>query len=139
MHLPLTIFILQVFKPKFQVTLTGKQLGGQKRFVSDGLATEKECRTLLNLAKMFAKLGDGYDGQKSPHTIMEKFEGITLSRALFLVYFGLLKPAHLDLYLRVTEKVKKMVTDYFKIKEKLHFSYTQIVCRSALPGKSKCT
>ncbi|XP_018578753.1 prolyl 3-hydroxylase 1 [Anoplophora glabripennis] len=123
----------EVFKPNFRVTMTEKQLRGQKRFVSDGLATEKECRFLIRLAKMFAKPGDGYDGQKSPHTVMEKFEGITLTRVLFLVYFRLLKSDHLDLYLRLTEDVKKMVTDYFKLKEKLYFSYTQIVCRSAFP------
>ncbi|KAJ8923830.1 hypothetical protein NQ315_010412 [Exocentrus adspersus] len=121
----------------FRVTLTEKQLRGAKRFVSDGLASEKECKTLIGLAKMFAKLGDGYEGERSPHTIMEKFEGITLSRALFLVYFRLLKPDYLDLYLKLTEDVKRRVQDYFKIKKKLYFSYTQLVCRSALPESPK--
>lgn len=130
-------FAPQTKKPNFRIAMTEKQLHGPNRFVSDGLATKRQCNFLIHLAKTFAKLGDGYEGQKSPHTVMEKFEGITLSRALFLVYFRLLKTDYLDLYLRLTEDVKKMVQEYFKIKEKLYFSYTHLVCRSALPGK-KC-
>ncbi|KAJ8930442.1 hypothetical protein NQ314_016769 [Rhamnusium bicolor] len=124
-------------KPNFRVIMTEKQLQGPKRFVSDGLATTKECRSLIDVAKMFAVLGDGYKGKKSPHSILEKFEGITLSRALFLVYFRLLSPKYLELYLKVTEKVRKHVQEYFKIKETLYFSYTQLVCRSALPDSPK--
>lgn len=115
--------------------MTEKQLHGPNRFVSDGLATKRECDALIYLAKTFARLGDGYDGKKSPHTVMEMFQGITLHRTIFLVYCQLLKSEYLSLYLGLTEEVKKMVREYFKINEKLYFSYTHLVCRSALPGK----
>ncbi|CAH1153591.1 unnamed protein product [Phaedon cochleariae] len=124
-------------KFKFQITMQEKQLGGKKRFVSDGVASEEECRSLITIAKLFARVGDGYDGKKSPHTAMEKFEGITLSRTVFLTYFGLLQPRYLEIYLKVTGELLKPIQEYFGVPEKLYFSYTQLVCRSALSDSPK--
>lgn len=115
--------------------MTETDLQGPNRFVMDGVASQKECRTLMEVARLFAIVGDGYDGRRSPHTLMEKFEGITLTRTLFLVYFQLLEPKYLRLYLKVTEDARKHVKDYFGIDEELYFSYTHLVCRSALSGK----
>lgn len=114
--------------------MTESELKGPKRFVMDGVTSQKQCRALLEIARLFALLGDGYDGRRTPHTIMEKFEGITLTRTLFLVYFGLLHPKYLELYLKVTEDAKKHVEEYFKINEELYFAYTHLVCRTTLPG-----
>jgi hypothetical protein len=115
--------------------MTEKHLQGPNRFVSEGLATTKECKTLVSIAKMFAILGDGYQGKKSPHTVMEKFEGVTLNRTALLVYFGLLDPKYLELYLRLTDTAKVKVQEFFQVKKQLYFTYTHLVCRSALPGK----
>lgn len=109
-------------------------LNGNDRFVSDGLATEKECRMLIEMVKMFGVLGDGYYDNKSPHTNMEHFEGITLSRAALLVYFSLLDVKYLELYLRLTERARRYLQDYFGLKRELYFAYTHLVCRSAIPG-----
>lgn len=115
--------------------MTEKHLKGPNRFVSESLATVRECRTLVSMAKMFAILGDGYHGKKSPHSAMEQFTGVTINRAVLLVYFGLLDPKHLELLLKITTDARQKVQDYFRLKNELYFTYTHLVCRSALPGK----
>lgn len=82
---------------------------------------------------------DGYKGTvglTSPHTKDELFQGITLSRVGFLVYIGLLRPTYLQLMLRVTEQMRNVLKKKFTLEEHLYFSYTHLVCRSALkhPG-----
>lgn len=113
-----------------------KTLKGKDRFVSDGLATERECRMLIEIVKLFGIQGDGYYDNKSPHTKMERFEGITLNRAALLVYFSMLDAKYLQLYLKLTEKAKKHLQNYFKLKQKLYFTFTHLVCRSAISGIS---
>lgn len=112
-----------------------KYLNGRNRFASDGLATKKDCQMLVEIANIFAIQGDGYHDNKSPHTEMEKFEGVTLSRIALLVYFSLLDSKYLELYLKITERAKRHLQSYFKLKKELYFTYTHLVCRSALPGK----
>lgn len=112
-----------------------KALNGKDRFVSDGLATDRECRMLMETVKLFGVQGDGYHNNKSPHTEMERFDGITLSRAALLVYFSLLDSKYLELYLKLTEKVKRHLQNYFKLKRELYFTFTHLVCRTAIPGK----
>lgn len=78
---------------------------------------------------------DGYEGtvgHTSPHTKDELFQGITLSRVGFLVYIGLLRPSYLELILRVTEQMRSALVEKFTLEEHLYFSYTHLVCRSAL-------
>ncbi|KAF2885620.1 hypothetical protein ILUMI_20562 [Ignelater luminosus] len=111
-----------------------KDLNGTKRFVSDGLATENDCKSLLEMVTLFAQQGDGYKGHMSPHTEMEKFEGLTVGRAALLVYFGFLDRKALELYLKITENAKQHLEEQFNLKRKLYFNYTHLVCRSALPN-----
>ncbi|KAJ3639489.1 hypothetical protein Zmor_002848 [Zophobas morio] len=125
------MFFLQALK--YRVIMTEKQLRGPNRFVSEGLASTEECKTLVNIAKMFAITGDGYEGKRSPHTVMEKFSGFTLNRATLLVYVGLLDPKYLKLYLDLTERAKLRIQEFFQVKKKLYFSYTHLVRRSPLP------
>lgn len=113
-----------------------KALNGKERYVADGLATERECRMLIEIVKLFGVQGDGYYDNKSPHTQMERFEGITINRAALLVYFSLLDSKYLELYLKLTEKAKKHLQNHFKIKRELHFTFTHLVCRSTTPGNS---
>lgn len=114
--------------------MDAKALKGKDRFVSDGLATERECRMLIEIIKLFGVQGDGYDDKKSPHTEMERFEGITLIRTAFLVYSSLLDSKYLKLYLKLTEKAKRHLQNHFKLKQPLYFSFTHLVCRSTAPG-----
>lgn len=110
-------------------------LKGKNRFVSDGLATDRECRMLMETVKWFGVQGDGYYNNKSPHTEMERFDGITLNRAALLVYFSLLDAKYFELYVKLTEKAKQHLQNYFKLKHELYFTFTHLVCRTAVPGK----
>lgn len=105
--------------------------------MADGLATKRECRMLIDLAKRYAIQGDGYYDNKSPHTDMETFEGVTLSRTAFLIYFSLLDAKYLETYLKVTERAKKFLQTYLQLQQNLYFTYTHLVCRSALPRTYK--
>ncbi|XP_066247278.1 prolyl 3-hydroxylase 1-like [Euwallacea similis] len=125
---------------EFHFSKRTTDLGGPRRFASDRLISLSDCSKLMLLADTFMSTNDGYNGTRgntSPHTQNEKFEGITVSRVAFLVYIGVLKPLYLRLMLEITEEMKKVLTDRFQIKQELFFSYTHLVCRSALPGSSE--
>lgn len=51
-----------------------------------------------------------------------------------MVYFGLLTPDYLELFLKSSEKARAHVEEYFNLNQHLYFTYTHLVCRSALPG-----
>ncbi|KAH1022924.1 prolyl 3-hydroxylase 2 isoform X1 [Dendroctonus ponderosae] len=127
----------------FRFTKNATDLGGGKRFASDGLISRNECQKLVYIANNFMNINDGYKGSSggeksaSPHTKNEKFEGIDLRRISFLVYIGLLKPAYLRLLLEITEEMRVKLVHKFNIEESLYFSYTHLVCRSALAGSSQ--
>ncbi|XP_015123509.1 cartilage-associated protein isoform X2 [Diachasma alloeum] len=111
-----------------------KELGGKQRYLAEGFLKEKECKSLIQLAEIAAVEGDGYTNNKSPHSKFEKFEGLTLGRTALMVYLGLLEPIHLELFLRATELARSHVEEYFHLPQSLYFTYTHLVCRSALPG-----
>lgn len=117
-----------------KIIKTADKLNGLSRILLDDVATKKECNYLLMAAKMFAIPGDGYTGTLSPHTPNEKFEGVTISRAALLTYFGLMNRKLMNLYVDITESIKKVVEVTFNIDKRLHFGYTQLVCRSAIKG-----
>ncbi|XP_032491468.1 prolyl 3-hydroxylase 1 isoform X3 [Phocoena sinus] len=105
-----------------RLTMTSKVLNGSQRVVMDGVISEDECRELQRLTNAAATLGDGYRGQTSPHTPSEKFYGVTVFKAL--------KSAHL--YYNVTEKVRRVMASYFHLDSPLYFSYSHLVCRTAI-------
>ena len=52
-----------------------------------------------------------------------------------MVYFGQIKPEWLELLLEKTEQVRDHVERYFGLNHRhLYFTYTHLVCRTALPG-----
>lgn len=131
------VFIVQDYRPSYRIVASEAQLNGSDRFVADGLATRAQCKLLIGLARAFAVSGDGYDGKQSPHTLAERFAGVTLTRAILLTYYDLIGDRYLRNYLQVTESVRQRVRDYFQLHERpLHFSFTHLVCRSALGGVS---
>jgi hypothetical protein len=87
-----------------------RELQGKHRFVAEGFANDSECNKLMELAQVnlscvllhiscdvcilyvhyqcdlktfqvAAVQGDGYSGNRSPHTNFERFEGVSLGRA----------------------------------------------------------
>ncbi|XP_075695660.1 prolyl 3-hydroxylase 1 [Rhinoderma darwinii] len=117
------------------VVMNSKTLNGSQRVVTDGILSEDECRELLRLTNAAASAGDGYRGTTSPHTPNEKFYGVTVYKALKLGQEGKvpLKSAHL--YYNVTEKVRRVVESYFRLDSPLYFSYSHLVCRTAIEEK----
>uniref|UniRef100_A0ACB8FD71 Prolyl 3-hydroxylase 2 n=1 Tax=Sphaerodactylus townsendi TaxID=933632 RepID=A0ACB8FD71_9SAUR len=112
-----------------------EQLNGTQRVLLDNVISEKECRELHQIANGIVLAGDGYRGKTSPHTPNERFEGATVLKALKFGYEGRvpLKSAHL--FYDVSEKARKIVESYFMLNSTLYFSYTHLVCRTALPGQ----
>uniref|UniRef100_T1JC44 procollagen-proline 3-dioxygenase n=1 Tax=Strigamia maritima TaxID=126957 RepID=T1JC44_STRMM len=117
---------------KITLVMGEKELNGSRRFVADGFATAEECNHLLYLAQVAAVNGDGYNGKKSPHTQHERFEGLTMGRAAILAKLGLVDVDKAKLLLEVSEKGRDYVQKYFKLKDDLLFTYTHLVCRTAL-------
>uniref|UniRef100_A0A8C1LVE1 procollagen-proline 3-dioxygenase n=1 Tax=Cyprinus carpio TaxID=7962 RepID=A0A8C1LVE1_CYPCA len=81
-----------------------------------------------------ASMGDGYRGRRSPHTPHEKFEGLTVLRALQLAQDGLVNQSDARLLHEIGETVKVLMDSYFRSHSVLYFAYTHLVCRSAIPG-----
>nr|XP_022901177.1 prolyl 3-hydroxylase 1-like [Onthophagus taurus] len=119
---------------KIKVSKNAKDLNGTHRYLAEDVLTESECTSLIYLAKLFALPGDGYIGNRTPHTLMENFEGVTLSRTSLLTYVGMLNANDLKLIIKVTEDAKNHIQYYFELNRKLYFTYTHLVCRSPVPG-----
>ncbi|XP_041130660.1 prolyl 3-hydroxylase 1-like [Polyodon spathula] len=119
------------------VSMTSKELNGSQRAVLDGVGTEEECRELHHLSNAAALQGDGYRGTPSPHTPNEKFHGVTVLKALKLAQEGKVPLKSARLYHDLSEKVRKVLESYFHLETPLYFSYTHLVCRSAIDEKQE--
>ncbi|KAF7239361.1 Prolyl 3-hydroxylase 1, partial [Varanus komodoensis] len=140
------------------VTLNSKLLNGTQRVVVDGVLSEEECRALQRLTnardapgslpgpesdlcrlplQAAASAGDGYRGKTSPHTPSETFYGVTVYKALKLGQEGKVPLQSAYLYYNVTEKVRRVMESYFRLDVPLHFSYSHLVCRTAIEGNFK--
>ncbi|KAB0402056.1 hypothetical protein E2I00_001184, partial [Balaenoptera physalus] len=115
-----------------RLTMTSKVLNGSQRVVMDGVISDDECRELQRLTNAAATLGDGYRGQTSPHTPSEKFYGVTVFKALKLGQEGKVPLQSAHLYYNVTEKVRRVMASYFRLDSPLYFSYSHLVCRTAI-------
>ncbi|XP_076010711.1 prolyl 3-hydroxylase 3 [Genypterus blacodes] len=110
------------------------RLNGTNRVVLDGVMTQKECDTLLRLASTAASAGDGYRGRRSPHTPHETFEGLTVLRAVKLAQDSLVNQTDAKLLHELGERMKTLLQSYFRSPAGLFFSFTHLVCRSAIAG-----
>ncbi|XP_075461223.1 prolyl 3-hydroxylase 1-like [Ascaphus truei] len=119
------------------VVMNSKTLNGSQRVVTDGVISEEECRELLRLTNAAASAGDGYRGTNSPHTPNEKFYGVTVYKALKLGQEGKVPLKSAYLYYNVTDKVRRVVESYFRLDTPLYFSYSHLVCRTAIDDKQE--
>uniref|UniRef100_A0A3P8THY5 procollagen-proline 3-dioxygenase n=1 Tax=Amphiprion percula TaxID=161767 RepID=A0A3P8THY5_AMPPE len=120
-----------------KVTMTSKQLNGSQRVLLDGVITDDECRELQRLANAAAAKGDGYRGRPSPHTPNEMFQGVTFLKAVKLGQEGTVPLKSAGLFFDLSEKVRKVVESYFSLDTPLYFSYSHLVCRSAIEEKQE--
>uniref|UniRef100_A0A3Q2Z7C2 procollagen-proline 3-dioxygenase n=1 Tax=Hippocampus comes TaxID=109280 RepID=A0A3Q2Z7C2_HIPCM len=125
------------FYDNIKVTLTSMQLNGSQRVLLDGVITNDECMDLRQLSNVTALGGDGYRGHPSPHSTKEMFQGVTILKALKLAQEGKVSLKAVRLFFDVSEKVKKVLESYFSLSSPLYFSYSHLVCRSAIDGKQE--
>uniref|UniRef100_A0A8D2J7S1 procollagen-proline 3-dioxygenase n=1 Tax=Varanus komodoensis TaxID=61221 RepID=A0A8D2J7S1_VARKO len=117
------------------ITMDSQQLNGSQRVVLDRVLTESECKDILRLAAGGA--GDSYRGRRSPHTPHERFEGLTVLKALQLAEERAVNWRDVKLLLQASEKSRKIVEYYFTPGKNLHFSFTHLVCRTAAEGEQE--
>ncbi|XP_049321333.1 prolyl 3-hydroxylase 2 isoform X1 [Astyanax mexicanus] len=110
-------------------------LNGTQRVVFDDVISDRECSELKHLAHTTTIAGDGYRGKMSPHTPNEKFEGTTVLKTLQFGYEGRVPLKSARLFYQISEKARKIVESYFMLNSTLHFSYTHLVCRTAITGQ----
>ncbi|XP_004614351.2 prolyl 3-hydroxylase 1 [Sorex araneus] len=115
-----------------RLAMNSRVLNGSQRVVMDGVLSDDECRELQRLTNAAATSGDGYRGQTSPHTPNEKFYGVTVFKALTLGQEGKVPLQSAHLYYNVTEKVRRVMESYFRLDTPLYFSYSHLVCRTAI-------
>ncbi|XP_040059615.2 prolyl 3-hydroxylase 1 [Gasterosteus aculeatus] len=120
-----------------KVTMTASQLNGSQRVLLDGVTSEDECRELQRLSNAAAVKGDGYRGRPSPHSPSETFQGVTVLKAVKLGQEGTVPLKSARLFFDTSEKVKKMLESYFRLEAPLYFSYSHLVCRSAINEKQE--
>ncbi|NWX18501.1 P3H3 hydroxylase, partial [Aegotheles bennettii] len=119
------------------VTMDSHQMNGTQRVVFDRVLTESECEDLLRLTKAAGEAGDGYRVRRSPHTPHERFEGLTILKAMQLAQNGDVDWRDAKLLLQASEKARKIIESYFTPGKKLHFSFTHLVCRTAVDGEQE--
>ncbi|CAG5984671.1 unnamed protein product [Menidia menidia] len=126
-----------VLPDSVSLTMTPQQLNGSQRVLLDAVIGQDECRELQRLSNAAAQKGDGYRGQPSPHTPSESFQGVTVLRAVKLAQEGKVPLKSARLFFDISEKVRKMLESYFLLNTPLYFSYSHLVCRSAIDEKQK--
>uniref|UniRef100_A0A670ZA17 procollagen-proline 3-dioxygenase n=1 Tax=Pseudonaja textilis TaxID=8673 RepID=A0A670ZA17_PSETE len=123
------------------ITMDSHQLNGTERVVFDRVLTESECKDILRLSKVrigaAGGTGDGYRGRRSPHTPHERFEGLTVTKALQLAEESSMNWKDTKLLLQASEKSRKIVESYFTPGKNLYFSFTHLVCRTATDGEQE--
>ncbi|XP_029287600.1 prolyl 3-hydroxylase 1 [Cottoperca gobio] len=120
-----------------KVTMTSMQLNGSQRVVLDGVISDDECRELHHLSNAAALKGDGYRGSPSPHSPGEMFQGVTVLKAVKLGQEGTVPLKSARLFFDLSERVKKVLESYFHLDAPLYFSYSHLVCRSAIVEKQE--
>ncbi|XP_057232592.1 prolyl 3-hydroxylase 2 [Malurus melanocephalus] len=114
-----------------------EQLNGTQRVLLDNVISEEQCRELHRVASGIMLAGDGYRGKTSPHTPNERFEGATVLKALKYGYEGRVPLKSARLFYDISEKARRIVQSYFQLNSTLYFSYTHLVCRTALSGQQE--
>ncbi|KAK1901271.1 Prolyl 3-hydroxylase 1 [Dissostichus eleginoides] len=120
-----------------KVTMTSQQLNGSERVLLDGVISEDECRELHRLSNTAALKGDGNRGNPSPHSPSELFQGVTVLKAVKLGQEGAVPLKSARLFFDVSERVKMTLESYFGLDAPLYFSYSHLVCRSAIAEKQE--
>lgn len=118
-----------------QLVQNSVALNGTQRVLLDNVISEEECADLRHLAHAVTMAGDGYRGRMSPHTPNEKFEGATVLKTLQYGFEGRVPMRSARLFYETSERARRIIESYFMLNSTLHFSYTHLVCRTAITGQ----
>ncbi|XP_018082774.1 prolyl 3-hydroxylase 3 isoform X2 [Xenopus laevis] len=118
------------------VTMTPKQMNGTMRVTMDGVISKEECEALLGLAQEAAGSGEGFKDRRSPHTPHERIQSLGVRQALQMASSGSVNSSQAQLFYQTSERARVLAEVYFGT-ESLHFSYTHLVCRTAIEGKQE--
>nr|DBA14888.1 TPA: hypothetical protein GDO54_004165 [Pyxicephalus adspersus] len=118
------------------VTLTPRQMNGTVRVTLDGVLSQDECESLLSLVQEAEASGDGFRGRRSPHTAQEKIQGLTVLRAVQMASAGSVDTTRAHLFYYAGERARVLAQSFFETKP-LHFSYSQLVCQTAIEGEQE--
>ncbi|KAM6963057.1 prolyl 3-hydroxylase 2 [Aplochiton taeniatus] len=118
-----------------QLVQNSQALNGTQRVLLDNVISVEECDELRVLARTVTMAGDGYRGKTSPHTPNERFEGATVLKTLQYGYEGRVPLRSARLFYDVSERARRLIESYFLLNSTLHFSYTHLVCRTAITGQ----
>lgn len=118
-----------------QLVQNSVALNGTQRVLLDNVISEEECADLQHLAHAVTMAGDGYRGRMSPHTPNEKFEGATVLKTLQYGFEGRVPMRSARLFYDTSERARRIIESYFMLNSTLHFSYTHLVCRTAITGQ----
>ncbi|XP_004570276.2 prolyl 3-hydroxylase 2 isoform X1 [Maylandia zebra] len=118
-----------------QLVQNSAALNGTQRVLLDHVLSEEECAELRQLAHTVTMAGDGYKGRMSPHTPNEKFEGASVLKTLQHSFEGRVPMRSARLFYETSERARRIIESYFVLNSTLHFSYTHLVCRTAIKGQ----
>ncbi|XP_026016549.1 LOW QUALITY PROTEIN: prolyl 3-hydroxylase 2-like, partial [Astatotilapia calliptera] len=118
-----------------QLVQNSAALNGTQRVLLDHVLSEEECAELRQLAHTVTMAGDGYKGRMSPHTPNEKFEGASVLKTLQHGFEGRVPMRSARLFYETSERARRIIESYFVLNSTLHFSYTHLVCRTAIKGQ----
>ncbi|XP_076137125.1 prolyl 3-hydroxylase 3 [Alosa pseudoharengus] len=116
------------------ITMDDRALNGTNRVVLDGVLSQKECDAILQLSSSATSAADSPRGRRSPYTPHERFEGLTILRALKLAQDGMLNQSDVRLLHEIGERARVLLHSYFRSPSGLFFSFSHLVCRSPVPG-----
>uniref|UniRef100_A0A3Q4HF27 procollagen-proline 3-dioxygenase n=1 Tax=Neolamprologus brichardi TaxID=32507 RepID=A0A3Q4HF27_NEOBR len=118
-----------------QLVQNSAALNGTQRVLLDQVISEEECAELRQLAHTVTMAGDGYKGRMSPHTPNERFEGASVLKTLQHGFEGRVPMRSARLFYETSERARRIIESYFVLNSTLHFSYTHLVCRTAIKGQ----
>uniref|UniRef100_A0A668AJF7 procollagen-proline 3-dioxygenase n=1 Tax=Myripristis murdjan TaxID=586833 RepID=A0A668AJF7_9TELE len=114
-----------------KVTMSSAQLNGSQRVLLDGVISDDECGELHRLSNVSSLT----DSRRSslPYCLARSE---VCRRVPQLGQEGKVPLKSARLFFDLSEKVRKVLESYFRLDAPLYFSYSHLVCRSAIDGKS---
>ncbi|KAG7230705.1 hypothetical protein INR49_019518 [Caranx melampygus] len=128
---------------KVQLVQNSAALNGTQRVLLDHVISEEECAELRHLAHTVTMAGDGYRGgclhtlpmKNLKEPLCSKPSRVFVCSSLQYGYEGRVPMRSARLFYDISERARRIIESYFMLNSTLHFSYTHLVCRTAITGQ----